>query len=60
MKISIKKFDIAQARAGKTLEELKIPRSTIANIKTGKEVLPTTVHNLAHALRCDVTDLIED
>lgn len=58
MKIDLEKLRMAQARTGKTLAELGLPRTTMQNIRKGSNVRPQTVHRFAVALGCDVTDLL--
>ena len=58
MRIDFQKVIESQARTGKTLAELGIPKTTFANIRKGANVRPQTVYKLAKALGCDVTDLL--
>lgn len=59
MKIDIEKLRTAQARTGKTLAELNLPRTTLQNIRDGKNVRPKTVHKFAVILGVDVSELLE-
>ena len=59
MKLSIEKVLEAQARTGKTLAQLGLPRTTLQNIRKGANVRPQTVYRFASALGVDVSDIIE-
>lgn len=59
MLIDIEKVYMKQAKTGKTLAELGFAKTTIQNIRKGKRVRPQTVHKFAHALNCDVEDIIK-
>lgn len=60
MTIDLNKLEIAQAKCGKALNELGIPKETVRNIRKGKSVRPKTVYKFATALGCEVTDIIKD
>lgn len=63
MKVNRRKLEIAEARACMGRKEIiaaGFPRSTLLNIKVGKNVTPTTVGRLAEILGVDVLDLIEE
>lgn len=60
MHIDINKLKQAQARSGKTLNELGFSRSTMQNIRRGRNVLPTTVYKYAQALGCTVEALLRE
>ena len=59
MLIDIEKVYKEQAKTGKTLAELGFPKTTIQNIRKGKNVRPQTVYKFASALGCDVEDLLK-
>lgn len=63
MKAERKKLELALARACMTPDELaknaKMPRPTVNNVITGRNVRPATLGRIAHALGVDVLDLIE-
>ena len=59
MKVNAQKVLELQARTGKTLAELGIPRTTMHNIKRGANVRPQTIYRIASALCCDVTEIIK-
>lgn len=58
MYLDIEKLRLAQARTGKTLEELGISRNTMYRVHKGQRVRPTTLHKLAAALGVDPAELI--
>ncbi len=58
MLIDNDKLNTAQARSGKSMRELGISKGTLQNIRKEKNVRPQTVHKIAVALGCDVTEII--
>lgn len=60
MRIDIEKVYKEQAKTGKTLAELGFPKTTIQNIRKGKNVRPQTVYKFAQALGCSVEELIKE
>lgn len=59
MKIDLNKFYRMQAVTGKTISELGLAKTTLQNIRQGKNVRPQTVYKFAKALNCEVEDIIE-
>ncbi len=59
MKLYFEKFEIAQARTGKTLEQLGISRTLLYRARNGAELRPTTVFKLAQALGCDPAEIVK-
>lgn len=60
MLIDIEKVYKEQAKTGKTLAELGFPKTTIQNIRKGKNVRPQTVYKFASKLGCRVDDLLKE
>ena len=64
MKVNRKKLELAMARACMTSDDLAnvagIPRPTVNNAITGRNVRPSTVGHIARALGVDVTEIIEE
>ena len=64
MKADKKKLEIAMARACMNTEDLQraceLPRPTVNNIITGRNVRPGTFGRIAAALGIDVTDILAD
>lgn len=62
MKISVSKFDLAVARSGKLRDEYRnaISDGTLANIRRGREIRPSTVGRIAKALGVDPAELLEE
>ncbi len=60
MRIDVKRFELAQAKTGKTLIALGIPRETARNIRDGKNLRPETVGKIAKALECLPEDIIAE
>lgn len=64
MKASRKKLELAMARACMNAEDLQkaagIPRPTLNNILTCRNVRPGTIGKVCKALSIDVTDILED
>lgn len=58
MKLDLKKVEVQQAKAGKTLKELGIPVETLYRVRKGGGVHPKTVHKIANALNCNIEDII--
>ena len=63
MKINKKKIQIARARNCMNTVDLQkttgMPRPTVDNVVSGKNVRPGTVGRIAKALGVDVTEIIE-
>lgn len=59
MQLDIEKIYEAQAKTGKTLAELGFAKTTIQNIRKGKNVRPQTVFKFCKALDCEVNDIIK-
>lgn len=64
MKVSRDKLNLAMARACMNTAELtrvaEMPRPTVNNAITGRDVRPATIGKIARALGVDVTEIIED
>lgn len=58
MKLDINKLLLAQARTGKTWEQLGIDRNQIKRIRQGCSVRGTTIYKIATALGVDPAELI--
>lgn len=62
MKADRKKVELAMARACIPAKDLadaaQLPRPTVRNVITGRNVLPATLGRVARALGCDVTDIL--
>lgn len=63
MKADKKKLEIAMANSCMNTSDLQtasgLPRPTINNVITGRNVRPATIGNIAKALNVDVTEIIE-
>lgn len=63
MKANKKRLEIAMANACMNTEDLqkvsKMPRPTLNNVITGRNVRPGTIGRVAKALGVDVTEIIE-
>lgn len=63
MKANREKLELALARACMTPGELanaaNMPRPTVNNVITGRNVLPATLGRIARALAVDVADIAE-
>lgn len=62
MKINVKKYELARARAcmgPKELEAAGIPKGTLNRITGGKSARPETIGRIAAALGADVTEIID-
>lgn len=62
MKINIKKYELAKARAcmgTKELEAAGIPRGTLCKIVSRRNARPETIGRIAKALGVDVTEIID-
>lgn len=59
-----KKLKLAMARACMNTEDIQmesgLPRPTINNVISGRNVRPGTIGRVAKALKCDVADILED
>lgn len=64
MKVDRKKLELAMARACMSTEDLsefaKMPRPTVKNAITGRNVRPVTLGRIANALGVDPAELIEE
>lgn len=64
MKADRKKLELAMARACMNTEDLMkiscMPRPTLNNVITGKNVRPGTIGKIAKALSVDVTEILLD
>lgn len=64
MKANRKKLQIAMAQACMNTEDVqkvsKLPRPTLNNVITGRNVRPGTLGRVAKALGCKVTEILED
>lgn len=64
MKASRKKLEVAMARACMNAEDLQkkadMPRPTLNNVVTGRNVRPGTIGRIAKALDVDVIELLDD
>ena len=62
MKINVKKYELARARAcmgPRELEAAGIPRGTLNRIAGGKNAKPETIGRIAAAFGVDVTEIID-
>lgn len=62
MKINVKKYELARARAcmgPKELEAAGFPRGNLSRIVSGKNARPETIGRLAKVLGVDVTEIID-
>lgn len=63
MKVDKHKIELAMARACMNADDLQkaaeMPRPTLNNVITGKNVRPATLGRVAKALGVDVTEIIE-
>lgn len=63
MKADRKKLELAMARAcmntGDLVKTSAMPRPTVNNVITGRNVSPATLGRIARALGVDVTDILE-
>ena len=63
LKANKKRLEIAMANACMNTEDLqkvsKMPRPTLNNVITGRNVRPGTIGRVAKALGVDVTEIIE-
>ena len=59
MRLDIEKLHIAQARTGKTLDQLGISRDFLYRARRGAELRPTTIFKLAQALGCDPAEIVK-
>lgn len=63
MKADKKKLEIAMANSCMNTSDLQtvsgLPRPTVNNVITGRNVRPATIGNIAKALNVDVTEIIE-
>ncbi|WP_035317109.1 helix-turn-helix transcriptional regulator [Clostridium sp. MSTE9] len=63
MKASKLKLELAMARACMNSDDLtkaaNLPRPTLNNVITGRNIRPATIGKVARALGVDVADLIE-
>lgn len=64
MIVNKKKLEIAMANACMNAKDLKetskLPRATVNNVITGRNVRPATVGKIAKALNVSVTEILED
>lgn len=64
MKADRKKLELAMAMACMNTEDLQktsgMPRATINNVISGRNVRPGTIGRVAKALGVDVTEILED
>ena len=64
MKADRKKLELAMAMACMNTEDLQkasnIPRSTLNNVISGRNVRPGTIGRVAKGLGVDVTEILED
>lgn len=64
MKADRKKLELAMARACMSTTDLvkmsAMPRPTVNNVITGRDVRPATIGRIACALGVDVTDILDD
>ena len=64
MKANRKKLQIAMAQACMNTEDVQkvseLPRPTLNNVITGRNVRPGTLGRVAKALGCKVTEILED
>lgn len=64
MRADRKKLEIAMANACMNVAELQVkadmPRPTINNVITGRNVRPGTIGRVAKAIGVDVTEILED
>ena len=64
MKANRKKLQIAMAQACMNTEDVQkvseLPRPTLYNVITGRNVRPGTLGRVAKALGCKVTEILED
>lgn len=64
MKVNRKKLELALARAcmstGDLVKKSAMPRPTVNNVITGRDVRPATIGKIARALDVDVTDILEE
>lgn len=63
MKANRRKLEIAMAKACMNADDLQkasgLPRPTVNNVISGRNVRPGTIGRLAKALNVDVTDFLE-
>ena len=63
MKANRKKLQIAMARACMNSSDLpaaaKLPKATVQNVITGRNIRPATIGKIAKALGVDPVDIIE-
>ena len=63
MKVNRQKLELAMARACMNTADLpeaaQLPRPTVNNAITGRNVRPATVGRIARALGCDPADILE-
>lgn len=64
MRANQKKLQIAMAQACMNTEDVQkvseLPRPTLNNVITGRNVRPGTLGRVAKALGCNVTEILED
>ncbi|WP_244095668.1 helix-turn-helix domain-containing protein [Enterocloster clostridioformis] len=64
MRANQKKLQIAMAQACMNTEDVQkvseLPRPTLNNVITGRNVRPGTLGRVAKALGCKVTEILED
>ena len=64
MKASKKKLQIIMARACMSVEDLEkkseMPRPSLSNVMSGRNVRPETIGKVCRALGVDVTEILED
>jgi len=64
LKANRKKLQIAMAQACMNTEDVQkvseLPRPTLNNVITGRNVRPGTLGRVAKALGCKVTEILED
>lgn len=64
MKANRKKLELAMARACMSTADLvktsAMPRPTVNNVITGRDVRPATMGRIARALDVEVTDILDD
>ena len=64
MRVDRKKLEIAIARSCVNAEDLQkatnMPRPTLNNVISGRNVRPGTIGKVAKALKIDVTEILED
>lgn len=64
MRVDRKKLEIAMARSCVNAEDLQkatnMPRPTLNNVISGRNVRPGTIGKVAKALKIDVTEILED